>query len=493
MKKLYLILWWHMHQPMYKNPFTGTYELPWVFLHSIKDYLEMPLLLERFNKLKMNFNLTPVLIDQIEDYQKSDTSCKLLNAIKKSPSDMEEEERKFLFYLTDIMTDRLKDRAPLLREIKKENTSPEVLRDIQVSILIAWLGEETGNRKEVIKAIKEKDRHFTEEEKNILLEELKDITGEIIPIYRKLQEEGRISVTSSPYYHPILPLLFNMHSAREVTENITLPEAGTDTGEDALAHLDKAVDRYAEIMDRAPESFWPSEGAVSNKVLEAFYEKGIRICATDETVLENTNGSKDIYKPYVFRGGINILFRHRELSDKIGFVYYHWREEDAVSDFVITLRHIYENYENPVVTIILDGENCWEYYPDNGNRFINMLYETLEREEWVETLTLRELLEKGLMHGELSYIKAGSWINGNFLKWIGHPEKNKFWNMLLKTRKMTGLNRSIMVAEGSDWFWWQGETDSAPFLDVFKHLFVQYLKDACLSSGTEIPDFLEIK
>ncbi len=486
MKKLYLILWWHMHQPMYKNPFTNIYELPWVFLHSIKDYLEMPLFLEKFTKLKMNFNLTPVLIDQIEDYQRNDVSCRLLNVIKKHPSDIEKEEREFFLSLIEVMTDRLKERMPLLKE-----TAHTRLLDIKVAFLMAWVGEMSGGRSDIIKALKDKGRDYTEEEKNMLLEALRHIIGDILPAYRRLQEEGRICVTTSPYYHPILPLLFSIDSAKEVVGDIALPDVRADTKEDAFAHIERAIDKYRKIFGDSPAGCWPSEGAVSNTVLDALYKKGIVICGTDESVLENSTGTKDIYKPYIFGNGIRILFRNRELSDKIGFVYHHWQEEDGVSDFLKGLRHIYETHENPVVTVILDGENCWEYYPDNGNRFLNLFYETLEREDWIETLTLNEVFEKELQTKEIHHIKAGSWINGNLLKWIGNPEKNRFWEMLLKTRKISGLNRSIMIAEGSDWFWWQGESEKAPFLDVFKDLFINYLKYACIESGADMPDFLE--
>ena len=486
MKKLYLILWWHMHQPMYKNPFTNIYELPWVFLHSIKDYLEMPLFLEKFTKLKMNFNLTPVLIDQIEDYQRNDVSCRLLNVIKKHPKDIEEDERKFFLSLIEVMTDRLKERMPLLKETSYIN-----FLDTQVAFLMAWVGEMSGGRSDIIKALKDKGRDYTEEEKNMLLEALRHIIGDILPAYRRLQEEGIICVTTSPYYHPILPLLFSIDSAKEAVGDIALPDVRTDTKEDAFAHIEGAIDKYRKIFGDSPAGCWPSEGAVSNTVLDALYTKGIAICGTDETVLENSTGTKDIYKPYIFGNGIRILFRNRELSDKIGFVYHHWQEEDGVSDFLKGLRHIYETHENPLVTIILDGENCWEYYPNNGSRFLNLFYETLEREDWIETLTLNEVLEKELPTREIHHIKAGSWINGNLLKWIGNPEKNRFWEMLLKTRKISGLNRSIMIAEGSDWFWWQGESEKAPFLDVFKDLFINYLKYACTESGTDMPDFLE--
>ncbi len=492
MKKLYLNIWWHMHQPLYKNPVTDIYELPWVFLHSLKDYLEMPLYLKKFGRIKVNFNITPVLMDQIEEYAKGYAKCKLLNTVSKDPALLEEDEIKFFLNLINLMTQHLKNRIVELDKLIPPHSDQD-FTDLQVLYILSWIGDLTLEGRNIIRSLLSKGGSYTAEDKEKLLKETSLIIREIIPVYKELQKERRITVTTSPYYHPILPLLFDMECAKEASPHIELPALKTSFEEDAKTQLIRAVERYEKIFGTKPFAFWPSEGSVSERTLHEISGCGIRMVATDEAILYNSGYKGSIYGIFSYTDKILLLFRDRELSDRIGFVYHHWKEEDAVEDFVRRLRHIYETEERPLVSIILDGENCWEYYPQNGKRFLHLFYEAIEQEKWIETVTLDELLKLNLPVTSLCNIKAGSWINGNFLKWIGNPEKNKFWEYLIKAKEDINNSEYLLVAEGSDWFWWQGEEEKVPFLEVFELLFFNNLKRAYTEANIPLPEFLKAR
>ncbi len=490
MKKLYLNLWWHMHQPLYKNPITGLYELPWVLLHSLKDYLEMPLYIEGYRRIKANFNITPVLIDQIEEYAEGIAGCKLLGVISKDPETLNEEEKIYLLDLYKLLTEPLKSRFPQLKELFPPKNIQDFI-DLQVLYILSWMGDLTVRGRESINRLISKGRFYTHKDKEELLKEIPMILRDIFNLYRELQKEKRITITTSPYYHPILPLLFDMECAKESSPGINLPSLRANFVDDAIVHIKRAIGRYERLFGKKPFAFWPSEGSLSNRTLDELNKCGIRLVATDEAVLYNSGYEGSIHRVFPYKDKIVILFRNRDLSDRIGFVYQHWSAESAVEDFIGRLRYIYDGEDNPVVSVILDGENCWEYYPENGRRFLQLLYDALEQEGWIETVTLEEILNLCNCRVPLEYIKAGSWINGNFLKWIGSGAKNEFWDYLARAKMDIGKSDYLLVAEGSDWFWWQGEEGNVPFLDIFERIFFYNLKRAYLDENIDIPKFIQ--
>ncbi len=500
-----LLILWHMHQPYYKNPISGEFELPWVFLHGIKDYIDMPWQAGRFKGLKITFNLTPSLIVQLNEYSRKEVKCRFLNLMKKKVNDLSLEEKKFLarFFLNPSMK-RLSERVSGLKDFlirfEKEPDIDKFCREVedhnflklQVLYLLSWCGEMVRRSSKVVKELLKRDGVFTEEEKLELIYELQDYLSKVIPLYKKLQEEGKAEITVSPFYHPILPLLINVESARESTPNVKLPSISVSLREDAVVQVKRAVELYKEIFGKEPEGVWPAEGGVSNEALELLSGVGFKWGATDEEVLfksliEKVGNKSPLYKAYSYRGKLKLFFRDRELSDLIGFTYKTWKEEDAVKDFISRLRKIEENYPNSVVSVILDGENCWEYYRNNGFEFREELYKALTENNWIETSFFSQVEPEG----SLNSVVAGSWINGNFLNWVGDDEKNRAWELLGITRAEIDQNEEalerVLVAEGSDWFWWFGRGHRSEFVDEFDRLFRSNLIDALRIARKRIP------
>jgi alpha-amylase/alpha-mannosidase (GH57 family) len=465
-KKIFLLFWWHMHQPLYKNPQNSEYELPWTLIHSIKDYFDVPDWAEKF-EFKMTFNITPVLLDQIQEY--SDTKkikCKLLQIIKRRENTKEEDE--FVKRLVKIITPYPKSRF----------SYAEKTRDLALNYLISWCGENLKNS-EIVKNLSEKKSNYSDDEVESFILEIEKHIKNIIPKYKKLKEEKIISVSISPYYHPITPLLFDIEAAKEgeITE---IPNVDRFLFyEDAKEQINKAKQKFEKIFGELPSSMWPSEGAVSEKMLEEISD--IKFIATDEKILFKSREEKrkdKIYCRFLFKDKIFVVFRDTELSDLISFSYHSWDQKSAVQDFILRLKGIYDSVDfSPLVSIILDGENCWEYYPENGKIFMENLLSEIKKQDWIEPVKIEDIIElEGNPIIFIDKIKAGSWIDGKFSKWIGTKEKNSYWEKLAQARKIKGMTEKILVAEGSDWFWWQGENPhQIEFLEVFDKLFNLYI------------------
>ena len=487
MKKLYLCFLWHMHQPWYINPFTQEFEMPWVFLHAIKDYYEMPWLVSRYKKIKATFNLVPSLIKQLQIYSENPSSCKFLNLLKKGIDKISNTEKEYLLKIlfSANLTTMIKPIPRYFQIYQKymttQNLTNQDFLDLQVLFLLSWTGNYLRENNHYIKTLLEKGKDFNQEEKEKLIYVLLNFLKEIIPYYKKLENEGKIEITSTPYYHPILPLLLNIESAKESKPDIALPKITANFKEDAVYHLSAALDEYQSIFDKNPNGLWPAEGSLSNQTLELFIEHKIKWTATDEDVLYNSIGKRDKYKIYKYKD-ICIFFRDRYLSDSIGFRYQNMNEKDAVDDFISHLRSIYNSSQDcQVVSVILDGENAWEFYKNNGKDFFNRLYSEISHQRWIECITFSEALEKNVEIENLESIKAGSWIYGNFTTWIGHPEKNTAWEYLSETRNFLESEKEnelykkaieyIFIAEGSDWFWWYGDDHFTIYADKFDLLF----------------------
>jgi len=487
MKKLYLCFLWHMHQPWYIDPFTQEFEMPWVFLHAIKDYYEMPWLVSRYKKIKATFNLVPSLIKQLQIYSENPSSCKFLNLLKKDVDKISNTEKDYLLKIlfSANLTTMIKPIPRYFQIHQKymttQNLTNQDFLDLQVLFLLSWTGNYLRENNHYIKTLLEKGKDFTQEEKEKLINVLLNFLKEIIPYYKNLENEGKIEITTTPYYHPILPLLLNIESAKESKPDISLPKITANFKEDAVYHLNAALDEYQSIFDKKPNGLWPAEGSLSNQTLDLFIEHKIKWTATDEDVLYNVAGKRDKYKIYKYKD-IYIFFRDKYLSDSIGFRYQNMNEKNAVDDFISHLRSIYNSSQHcQVVSVILDGENAWEFYKNNGKDFFNRLYSEISHQKWIECITFSEVLEKNVEIENLESIKAGSWIYGNFTTWIGHPEKNRAWEYLSETRNFLESEKEndsykkaieyIYIAEGSDWFWWYGDDHFTIYADKFDLLF----------------------
>jgi len=533
-RPLSLAILWHMHQPFYKDLVTGEYVLPWVRLHAVKDYYDMVALLERFPEVRVNFNLVPSLLLQIEDYVQNKVKDKFLDVTIKDPGDLTLEEKVFIlqnFFMANWETmikpyrryhDLLLKRGrfvsvPELARVAKRFSAQEIL-DLQVWFNLTWFGFLYKREDPVIKDLIQKGKYFTPEDKKLVIEKQWEIMGKVIPKYKELQERGQIELTTTPFYHPILPLLCDTNVAKEAMPYVKLPSSSFQHPEDAEAQIRLAVEYHEQKFGSRPKGMWPSEGSVSEQIIPLVAKAGIKWLATDEGILERslhkiemrarTLSAAELYQPYlVEKDGqtVAMIFRNHFISDQIGFVYYRWSVSDALADFFSHLNNIRmslpEDQRSYLVSVILDGENAWEYYPGGGKEFLEAFYGRLSRDPMVKTVRVSDYLEQFPPNKKLTKLFAGSWINSNFKIWIGHDEDNLAWDYLNKARlALEGASKEdsktawqeIYIAEGSDWCWWYGDDHSSENDAVFDALFRKHLKNVYSLIGRNPPKYLEI-
>lgn len=524
-----------MHQPFYKDPFTGVYRLPWVRLHGTKDYLDMVQILESYPSIKQTFNLVPSLLAQLADYTENNAADDYLNLTLKKASDLTDQDKMFIlenFFLAnwDNMIKPFQRYYALLLKRGLRFTKSELARtikyfsnedflDLQVLFNLSWVDPMFREKDQLLIELTRKGSLYTEEEKNLLIEKQLDILKKIIPEYKKLNANGQIELSTTPFYHPILPLIFDTDSSKIAMPGVRLPQKRFSHPEDAKRQIRDALDYFEKTFGYRPQGIWPSEGSVSEDVLKMLSSEGIKWTATDEAVLENSlgknlrNSSGDIidpsilYKTYRY-SDVSLIFRDHKLSDLIGFVYSGWNSKNAADDLINKLLNIQaslpKNRPN-LVSIILDGENAWEYYKNDGYDFLKYLYERLSKEERLKTVTVSEHIKESGTGETLNRLHPGSWINANFGIWIGHEEDNLAWDYLNDTRSdlvtFSELNKdkslddawkSIYVAEGSDWNWWYGDDHSTETQEEFDELFRKNLMQVYNIIGTEIPPNLFI-
>lgn len=515
---------WHMHQPNYQQPGSNRLVLPWVRLHAVKDYLDMPLLASEFDNLKITFNLVPSLLDQLDLYIKGGYDRHL--ALSRIKAEELSDELRFEILNSFFMANppymiEPYDRYHELYQKKNNNSdesilpalfSSEEIRDIQVWSNLVWVDPLFKNE-EPIRTLKAKGRHFTEDEKHSLLIWQLELIKKIIPTYQELYNDNKIDVSFTPYYHPILPLLCDTDSAKEALPGITLPKKRFIHPEDAEKQIAMSMDKFKNLFGHSMEGMWPSEGSISEEVAQLSHKMGIKWIATDEEILFNSLkksgmhlNENPLHTVYEYGSGLKIFFRDHALSDRIGFVYSSWDADKAVDDFLMHIKNIgkllQKQNDNTVIPIILDGENAWEYYPNDGMDFLRKLYEKLSEDSNIKTVTMTEAAEN-ITPRKLPRLFSGSWINHNFRIWIGHPEDNKAWDLLSETRNtLEGVQKNnsninsdiieaawkqIYIAEGSDWCWWYGDEHRGDFNGEFDKIFRQHLIAVYELLGLEIP------
>lgn len=527
-----------MHQPFYKNLYTGEYLLPWVLLHGTKDYFDMAYILKEFPGLKQNFNLVPSLLRQLIDYEDMQVKDAYIEIFRTEPKDLTESQKIYLlmnFFNAnwDNMIRPFPRYFQLLKKrgfyypkegIKeiKEYFTDEELRDIQVLFFLAWIDPIFFEQYDELKYLKTKGKSFNEEDKKIIESVQRSILKGIIPIYKDLSSSDTIELSTSPYYHPIIPLLIDSNAAREAIPDVTLPDRVFRHKEDASKQIKKAKDLFSQLFGFIPRGMWPPEGSVSNESFALYAEHGIEWLVTDEDILFKTlgvQGARDgygilmnpdlLYRPYEWeRDGmsIKVLYRDKQLSDLISFHYSRMGAKDAANDCLRRLKEIRNSVKDrikmPIVTIAMDGENAWENYANDGWDFLRYLYDGILKEENIVPTTIGEYLNDAEDCGRLSSTFAGSWIAHNFSIWIGQVEDNTGWNLLSQTRdflqkedpemKNDQAWESIYIAEGSDWFWWYGDDHSSENDEIFDFLFRENLANVYRFSGKEPPEILAI-
>ncbi len=531
--KTRLAILWHMHQPCYRNPASGRFDLPWLRLHALKDYFGMVHLLEEFPGLHLTFNLVPSLLSGLEQYLGGagdtfgDVFRKPADAL--APEEIQYLVRHFfsIHYENQIKPFRRYDflyQKKMKRLEREANpdwsrvfTVPE-LRDLQVWFQLAYFDEAYKESDPRVVAMMKQGQAFTERDKETVIAVENEILRRVVPEYRKFQENGQAELCTSPFYHPILPLLLDPQSGREANPGLAPYDLDFNWEEDAWDQLQAGLALMEKTFAVRPRGIWPPEGGLSEPVLRLLAKAGVSWTASDEEVLSRSLPrplQRDdrflavdpgaFYSPYSFSGlPLRIFFRDHLLSDLIGFYYQKFSAGEAASDLHGRIKAIAASGPaGMTIPIILDGENAWEFYPHSGRTFLREFYSRISSDPEIETVTFSEAAAGPAR--ELPRLKCGSWINGNFDIWIGDRDDQKAWEFLKGARDAfsaarAGLDpeqereivRLLHTAEGSDWFWWYGKENYTPDMEIFDSLFRLNVQKIYESLGKPVPAALQV-
>ncbi len=533
--KISLLFLWHMHQPYYKDTIKDQYVMPWVRLHATKGYYDIPLAMEKYG-ISGCINVVPCLLEQIEDYVNNNAEDSWKIYTEKHPDDMTNDEKGFVlenFFM--LNWDRLiftsKRYAELLNkreEYLKRKSFVEMapyfssadIMDIQVLFNLKWFGFMAREHNPFLRLLDEKDRFFTNIDKMELLRIQRKILIDIIPLYRRLQREGKIEISFTPFYHPIFPLVYDTDISRRSAPTAPMPSRFSYP-EDALWHVREGK-KYAEkIWEKEITGMWPAEGSVCPEIVPAVADAGVKWIAADDGILFRSIGNSDknrvLYKPYKVKSAdreVITFFRDKYLSDLIGFSFAKMEADKAADIFVNYIRSAKENSWDPfnesVISVILDGENAWESYPNNGRDFIFALFQKLSASPDIKTETMDSYLSRhdSSKFPVIERLYSGSWINSDYMIWIGNMQDNTAWNYLKRVREFWDswqrsnpeidsltkqeVMRSLYRAEGSDWFWWYGDSFSSQNDYLFDRLFRRHLRKVFKLLGEESPTYLDM-
>jgi len=511
-----VVLLWHLHQPEYRVD--GRFIRPWVYLHALAGYTEMAAQLESSGSMRAIVNLTPVLLDQIDDYagrlrrwreHGQPIGDALLDALIEMPPTGPVRAGIVHSCLSALDGPRAKRQPRFLALAESASrhepaTLPEqAFNDLLVWFHLCWLGETLRTSDPRAKRLFARGGDFDRDARRALLELISDVVARVIPRWRALGESDRVELSTSPFYHPLCPLLLDFGSALDRAPSAVLPSTPYPDGNARLRwQLRTGLQRFESLMGRRATGCWPPEAALSDATLRESARSGFEWTASSQSVLHATfehHGAADRGAYRLFRhhdAGIYCAFRDDGLSDRIGFEYQHWQPADAVRDLVQRLEAIAREPDRDLALIALDGENPWEYYADEGGRFLQGLYQALSSHPTLRPATMRDCVrELAGRTAPLPALRAGSWVHGELLTWIGHPEKNRAWEMLIELkgrydeRRRTNpkLQHRLGACEGSDWFWWPGVHNPTRAVAQFDELFRAHLSALYLALKLEPP------
>jgi alpha-amylase/alpha-mannosidase (GH57 family) len=542
MNRVNLAVLWHMHQPQYRDPETGLYVLPWTRLHATKDYYGMVKLFEEFPTFHATFNMVPSLCMQLEEYASGTFNEPWFAlAFKKTESLMRDDKSELLGRAFQVNHEQLMSRWPRFVELfewSRPAGGAQALitftardwRDLQVLSQLAWMEEEWFKKDAVVSRLADRGKDFTEKDKEALKAKQLELLTLVLPAYREAAARGQIEISTTPYYHPILPLLCDSDIARVANPSTPIPRRAFRRPEDAREQLRRAMQYHERMFGKKPVGLWPSEGSVSDQALAIAAEEGFQWFGTDEGVLGRTlnvgffrdssgipANAEKLYQPWRLQmtgSGVNGLFRDHHLSDLVGFVYSRMDSKAAATDLHGRLRHIGETVKSPnplTVCLFLDGENAWEYYPGNGREFLREFYRLISNDPDFRALTATETIAAAGNIPTTTGIFPASWINANFDVWIGHQEDVAAWDFLWDAREayagavdgrakgrsgsvsdtaLADAQESLLAAEGSDWCWWYGPEHSTANDAEFDALFRKHLTAVYLALGQVAPEEL---
>jgi len=519
---------------------SGEFKLPWTYLHVIKDYVDMVAHLEAVPGAKAVVNFAPILLEQIEDYSNQVNGYlhdriaikdPLLAALVEPSVSADPEKRlKLLRDCRKANRERQIERYPAFRKLTNmadwieahqdsvNYLNAQFISDILVWYHLVWMGETVKLKDNRVKRLIEKGSGFSLHDRIEIVEIIRDLLSKVIYRYKALARKGRIELSVTPYAHPIMPLMLEIDSAREAMPGVTLPGISHYPGgeERVRWHLQKGLATFRHFFGFEPQGCWPSEGSISQRTLEVLADFGFKWAASGGNVLHNSirasalGEAVTVHRPFKLGSAeIACFFRDDGLSDLIGFEYSKWHADDAVADLIQHLENI-ADYEpqTPLVSIIMDGENAWEYFPDNGYHFLSALYKRLSEHPRIELTTFSDYLDSAApQSGSLPKLVAGSWVYGTFSTWIGDADKNCGWEMLadvknafdkavangkLSEQQLAAAQVQLGVCEGSDWFWWFGDYNPGEAVSDFEKQYRLNLSNLYRLLGEEPPPYLAL-
>jgi alpha-amylase/alpha-mannosidase (GH57 family) len=528
-----------MHQPQYANKLNGEYQQPWTYLHGIKDYTDMAAHLEAVPEAKAVVNFAPILLEQLDDYAKQ---------IHANLTTGQQIRDNFLSALSSaVLPGHIEQRVRLIKDCLRANQerlinrykpyrrlarmahwfidsadaamyfNDQFLVDMLMWYHLAWMGETIRRNDKRIKQLMDKGQGFSFQDRRTLLEIIGRELSTVIGRYKNLAQNGQVELSMTPYAHPIVPLLLDLGSAREAMPDMPLPTLEKYDGGEARArwHIQAGLETFERYFGAKPQGCWPSEGSISDQAMALFEQAGFRWVASGERVIRNSlkqqgKAHQSIHRPYGLEGkNIACFFRDDGLSDAIGFTYATWHADDAVANLIHHLENIADasrhDLHNTVVSIILDGENAWEYYPENGYYFLSALYRELADHPRLELTTFSACLDQKVNVPALKSFVAGSWVYGTFSTWVGDVDKNKAWDMLgeakrgfdaanaagrLSVEQRQAAEKQLAICEGSDWFWWFGDYNPSNVVSDFERLYRMQLVNLYQILGEVPPEYL---
>ena len=526
---LHVAFVWHMHQPEYRSARTGAFAMPWARMHALKDYLDMVGRLSDFPTLGQTFNLVPSLVEQLEVYASGTFRDVYWEHTLRPADDLDPQGQAFVLErMCETAHHPRSHLHPRLLELARKRDSlssqgwvtaargfsVQEFRDLQLWFNLAWCGNRALADTD-LGSLVERGQGFTEEDKQVLAKSQASLLSSVLPAYREAASRGQVELTTSPYFHPILPLLCDTDSARIASSRVRLPPLRFAHPEDAFEQVSAGLEKHEQTFGHRPRGMWCSEMAVGEAIIAVLARAGIKWTISDEDVLARSlagasaapqgtrrSGYGEPYQPYRLvreDDQLDIVFRDHTLSDLIGFTYRSWAGRDAAQDLLSRLRAIRRESRSaaPLVVIALDGENAWEHYPENAREFFNHLYEDLSQAEDLECVTVSDHLAASPQPPPLGWLHTGSWISADLTTWIGSDAHNTAWQQLhlardlVRARSQTRLAwQHVLAAEGSDWFWWFGEHHHTALDHVWDSEFRLRLREVYRLLGLSAPSIL---
>lgn len=567
-QKLKLVLCWHMHQPNYNDGLDGEYRLPWVYLHAMKDYTDMVAYLESCPGAKAVVNFTPVLLDQLSEYAQqmrdwlkksrldqirvdqgwqtqkvlmNDGLLNLVSGASPIPQNIEDKlkiisdcQRAYapmmidtlpdFRKLLDVLNNNAKSEAKESSHLQASYLTDQFFIDLLMWYHIAWMGSALKKTDRRVQQLMQKKGCFSTEDQRLLIEVITDAIESVIPRYKRLQDNGQIEISMTPHGHPIVPLLIDFESMRDAMPDAPMPNYKAYPGgsDRATWHMQKGLDVFQRHFGCKPKGVWLSEGALSDAAIDLLDTFNIQWTASGEGVWRHSYEAEINAEVLASKAPLYeatklvdkhcaLFFRDDGLSDLIGFQYKDWNAEDAVNNFIHHLENIADSLggevDQHVVSVILDGENAWEYYPDNAAKFLTMLYQKLSKSAKIEMTTFSEALTSNIKEHHLSTLKAGSWVYGSFSTWIGEKDKNAAWDLLveakqtydqvllsesLNSEQTEAATEQLAICEASDWFWWFGGYNPSDSVKDFDELYRRHLRRLYDLLGVVCPETVDV-